>query len=133
MNATSASILIFLIVVVLAAPKRWAILGMGAGVLYLTQHVPIDVFGVHMFLVRFLEMACFVRVIARREFTFSNMNELDRLFLLLYGYTTIVFLLRSSDDQLYQIGLAVDAMFCYFIFRGLIADIDDFRWFLRAF
>ncbi len=133
MNGTSASILIFLIVVVLAAPKRWAILGMAAGVLYLTQRVSTDVLGVHLFPMRFLEMACFVRVMVRRDFSFSNLNELDRLFLLLYGYTTIVFLLRSTDDHLYQIGVAFDATFCYCIFRGLIGDIDDFRWFLRAF
>jgi len=72
-------------------------------------------------------------VMARREFAFSNLNKLDRLFLLVYAYVTIVFLLRSNEGLAYQIGLAVDASFCYFIFRGLIADVDDFRWFLRAF
>ncbi len=106
---------------------------MVAGVLYLTQGATIVVLGFNLFPVRFLEMACFVRVIARREFVFSNLNEVDSLFLLLYGYTTIFFLLRSTIDQAYQIGLAVDATLCYFIFRGLIGNIDDFRWFLRGF
>ncbi len=133
MNALSASILIFLTGVVLAAPRRWAILGMAAGVLYLTQYVSIDVLGVHMFPVRFLETACLIRVLVRREFKFSNLSSLDRWFLLFYGYNLAIFLLRSNENQIYEIGLAVDAAFCYFIFRGLITGIDDFRWFLRAF
>ncbi|MGO9373411.1 MAG: hypothetical protein ACLQBD_15065 [Syntrophobacteraceae bacterium] len=133
MNAISASILIALIAVVSAAPRRWALLGMGAGVLYLTQGTSIDVLGFNLFPMRFLEMACFVRVTVRREFNFSNLNELDILFLLLYGYITVAFLLRSTEGQAYQIGLAVDATLCYFIFRGLARDIADLRWFLRAF
>jgi hypothetical protein len=133
MNAISVSIMTVLIAVVLAAPRRWAILGMAGGVLCLTQYTSIDVLGFNLFPVRFLEVACFVRVIARREFIFSNLTELDYLFLLVYSYTTIVFLLRSTDGQAYQVGLAVDASMCYFIFRGLIRDIHDFRWFLRAF
>ncbi len=132
MNSLSASILLSLIVVVLSTSRRWALLGMAAGVLYLTQAAAIDVLGFNMFAVRFLELAGFIRVMARREFSFSNLNELDRLFLFLYAYTTIVFLLRSNEGQVYAIGVAVDAALCYFIFRGLVADIDDFRWFLGA-
>lgn len=132
MNAISASILVVLIALVSTAPRRWALLGMAAGVLYLTQYASIEVLGFNLFPVRFLEIACFVRVIARREFVFSHLNELDRLFLLLYGYTTIAFLLNSTEGQAYLIGVAVDATLCYFIFRGLVGDIGDFRWFLRA-
>jgi len=133
MNTIGLSILVLLIVVVLFAPRRWAILGMVAGVLYLTEYTTTNVLGFNLFPMRFLEMVGFVRVIVRREFTFSKLNGLDRLFLLLYCYTTIAFLLRSAEGQAYQVGVAVDAALCYFTFRGLIAEIEDFRWFLRAF
>lgn len=133
MNATSASILIFLTVVVLAAPRRWALLGMVAGVLYLTQWTSVDIAGFNIFPMRFLEIAGFARVIAHREWSFSNLNNMDRLFLLFYSYITIIFLLRSDENHAYHIGLAVDATLCYFVFRGLIGSIDDFRWFLRSF
>jgi hypothetical protein len=106
---------------------------MTAGALYLTQYASVQVFGFNMFAVRFLEMAGFIRILVRRDFGFSNLNGMDRLFLLFYSYLTIAFLLRSNEGQAYQIGVAVDATFCYFTFRGLLADIDDFRWFLRAF
>lgn len=133
MNAISTLILISLIIVVLFAHRRWALLGMAAGVLYLTQWTSVHIAGLNMFPMRFLEMAGFIRVMARRELNFSSLNQIDRLFLVFYGYMTIVFLLRADKAQAYQIGLAVDAILCYFTFRGLIKDMDEFRSFLRTF
>lgn len=133
LNPISTSILLTLVVVVLSASRRWATLAMAAGVLYLTQWVHVNLAGINMFPMRFLEMAGILRVMARREFSFSNLNDIDRLFLLFYSYLTIIFLLRSNVGQAYQIGIFVDASFCYFTFRGLIGDMDDLRWFLRAF
>jgi len=133
MNFISISISVIIICVILIASRRWAIIAMTAGVLYLTQHISVDVLGFNIFPSRFMEIAGLIRIIARREFSFSNLNSIDRIFLLLYSYSTITFILRSNEGQAYAIGSAVDATFCYFIFRGLISDIDDFRWFLRAF
>ena len=133
MNVIGAWILFILIVVVLLAPRRMAVLGMIAGVLYLTQGEQIQVLGLNLFAIRLLEMAGFARVMARREFTFSKLNKIDRAFLWFYIYITVVFLLRSTEGQVYQIGIAVDATLCYFTFRGLTGSIEDFRWFLRSF
>lgn len=133
MNGLSASILIFLIIVVLFARRRCALLAMVAGTLYLTQQNAIELLGFNMFAVRFLEIAGFARVIARREFSIPQLNEIDRAFVLLYLFMTVVFLLRSNEGQAYAIGVAVDAVLTYFTFRGLIENIDDLRWLLRAF
>lgn len=133
MNAISISILVILVAVVLFAPRRWAMLAMAAGTLYLTQGNAIEILGLNLFAVRFLEMASFARVMARREFTLSKLNEMDRPFIILYLYTTIAFVLRSDAGQAYQIGLVVDAILCYLIFRGLIEGMDDLRWFLSVF
>lgn len=132
MNYIAACILASLISVVLFAPRRWALMGMIAGVLYLTQWHPFDVLGFHMYLVRFLEIAGFARVMARKELSLSDLNEVDRALIILYLFTTIVFLLRSDIEQSSQIGLAVDAFLCYFTFRGLAGGIEDLRWFLCA-
>ena len=83
--------------------------------------------------IRFVELAAFLRVIFRREFTFSKLNRIDKLLLWLFAYTTVVFLLRSTVNQANKIGEAVDAYLCYFAFRGLLGGMDDFRWFLRKF
>lgn len=132
MNAIASSILVLLIFVVVLAPRRWALLGMIAGVLYLTEGASISLFGINMFAIRFLEIAGFVRVMVRREFSFSNLNKIDHILIIFYSYLTILYLLRSNERIAYQVGLAVDALLCYFTFRGLVAELDDFRWFLRA-
>ena len=133
MNLVGASILVVLICVVLGAPRRMALLGMMAGVLYLTQGQQIQVLGLNLFSVRFLELAGFIRVMSRREFSFTTLNKVDQALIWLYSYATIVFLLRSSEGQASAIGTAVDAFLCYFTFRGLVGNMEEFRWFLRAF
>ena len=133
MNLLGVSILVVLLAVVLCASRRIALLAMLAGVLYLTQEQQVDVLGFNLYAYRFLNLAGFIRVLSRREFSFRGLTGIDRALLWLYGYATVVFLLRSVTGQGYQVGLAVNAFLCYFTFRGLIADIDDCRWFLRAF
>jgi hypothetical protein len=133
MNVVAGSVLSVLMAVVLFAPPRWALMGMVSGALYLTQGVALDVYGVNLFAMRFLEVAGFLRVCVRREFSTSHLNEVDRAFLWLYGYITIVFVLRSNENLASQIGTSVDAIMSYLIFRSLIGNIEDLRWFLRAF
>jgi len=132
MNTFGVSILLILMVIVVFAKRRWALLGMMAGVLYLTQYQAIEVAGFNLFAMRFLEIAGFARVLIRREFSVINMNPFDRLFMIVYIYVAIIFLLRATDGQAYQVGVAVDAILCYTTFRGLIGDLEDFSWFLKA-
>ncbi|HTS19762.1 MAG TPA: hypothetical protein VMP11_19455 [Verrucomicrobiae bacterium] len=125
--------MVILVLVVLVAPRRWALLGMMAGVLYVPQAQTMDIMGFNMFSVRFLELAGFIRVLSRREFSFSKLNTIDRALLLLYGYTAIVYSLRATQGYAYAIGIAADACLCYFTFRGLVGGVEDFRRFLRDF
>lgn len=131
MNLLGTLILTVLIAVVLGASRRLALLGMMAGVLYLTQFQQIEVFGLNLYAMRFLNLAGFIRVMTRREFSFYQLTGIDRALLWLYGYTTVVFLLRSTEGQAYQIGLAVDAFLTYFTFRGLVLNMEDYRYFMR--
>ncbi|HEU5070027.1 MAG TPA: hypothetical protein VFV96_06400 [Verrucomicrobiae bacterium] len=133
MNPVGAALLLVLLFVVWVAPRQWALLGMMAGVIYLTEGQAIHVGGFNMFPHRFLELAAFLRVVSRGEFSFRQLNRIDKALLWLYVFTTVVFLLRSSKGVAYQIGIAVDAFLCYFAFRGLINSVEGFRWFLRAF
>lgn len=132
MNPLGASILIVLIFMVLGVSRRVALLGMMAGVIYLTQAQQIDL-GINCYAIRFLEVAGFIRVMSRGEFSFSQLNNVDRAFLWVYGFTLVVYLLRGGEGAAYQTGIAMDAFLSYFTFRGLIGEADDFRWFLRAF
>jgi hypothetical protein len=133
MNSIGGGILALLIALVLFAPRRWALLGMMAGVLYLTQQQAIDLLGLNLTAIRLLELVAFVRVLGRREFSFSRFNGIDRALLLVYGYTTFVFLMRSDSHHVEMVGAMVDATLCYFTFRGLVRDMEELKWLLRAF
>ena len=133
MNSIGGGILALLIALVLFAPRRWALLGMMAGVLYLTQQQAIDLLGLNLTAIRLLELVAVARVMGRREFSFSRLNGIDRALLLVYGYTTFVFLMRSDSHQVQMVGTMVDATLCYFTFRGLIRDMEELKWFLRTF
>lgn len=108
-------------------------MGMMAGILYLPLSQHVSIAGINLYAVRFLELAGFVRVMARKDFSFARLNKIDATLIALYVYTVGVFLLRSSEDQTYLVGTAVDALFSYFAFRGLIENVEDYKWFLRAF
>ena len=97
-----------------------------------------------MYPMRCLELVGFIRVVVRKELSVSRLTEIDKALLALYVYTAIVFLLRTelgggtseSIEQITtkaKIGSIVDAVLCYFTFRGLIATIGDLIWFLRGF
>ena len=96
MNALGACILFALVVTVLFASKRWALMGMMAGLLYLTQAQQVDIAGFNLYAARFVEVAGFVRVMLRKEISFSRLNRIDLTLVLLYVYTVSVFLLRSE-------------------------------------
>lgn len=134
MNVVGLAILLPVLAMVLFAPKRWALIGVMGGVLYLTQGQQLNIGGVNVYATRFVELAAFVRVvIMRREFSLSQLNELDWLLLAVYAYTTIIVMIRATGGTAYEIGETVDAFLAFCAFRGLVADISDFRWFLRSF
>lgn len=123
---TSAGVIYF-------ASRRWALLVIIIGLLFTTQGQYIQVLGINIFPGRILETAGFIRVMVRQEFTFRGLNKIDKSMYILYLFTVVVYLIRSKDPQAYQIGLTVDAILAYSVFRGLIGDIDDLKWFLRIF
>jgi hypothetical protein len=132
MNFVSGSILLVLLSVVVLAPRRWAFVGMTAGVFFLSQAHFIMMGGVQITPLRFLEAAGFLRVIARGELSWRRLCGLDWILLVTYNYTALVWLLREADYGR-PLSLAFDATLCYLTFRALIRGVDDVRWFLEAF
>lgn len=133
MNLLGASILCTVLIVILTASRRVALMGMMAGILFLTQGQQLQIAGFNMYALRFIELAGFFRVVVRKEFSFSNLTRIDRIFLILLAYSTIVFLLRSEFGHANQIGTALDTALAYFSFRGLLNGVEDLKWFLKSF
>jgi hypothetical protein len=120
---------------VLFGSRRWALIGMLTGALYLTQGQYFVVGGFAMYPTRALEVAALVRVVARSELPSGGLSRLDVAFAVLYVFSVVVFVLRSGDDAAfyYQIGAGVDAVCLYAVFRALIRTTDELRSLLRAF
>ncbi len=132
MNPVTPVLLTILLAVVVWGSRRHALMGMICGVLYLAQGQSIDLFGMNLFPTRFLEVAAFLRVLARREFSFAELNRVDRALLWLYAYTTVIYLIRSKEGHAAMIATSCDALLCYFAFRGLVRNMGDLRWFLST-
>ncbi len=99
----------------------------------MTQVQQISVAGFSLFAFRFVEVAGFSRVMSRGEFSFNRLTTIDRTLILFVTYTATVYTVRADEGVAYRVGAALDAFMCYFTFRGLISNIDDFRSFLRMF
>lgn len=133
MNVLVSTILVCLIFVVTLAPRRMALLGMMAGILYLTQGQSIDIMGINLYPMRLLELSGFIRVIIRKELSRQNINKIDRAFIIFYSYVTIIRLIRASEPATVPIGAMVDATLSYITFRALINNIFEFRLFCKDF
>jgi hypothetical protein len=132
MNTLGAAISTLLVAVVLFGSRRAAALALLAGILYLTQQQNVNVGGFNVYAFRLLEIAGFVRLVVKREALANGLNGIDKLVTAVYGYTVLVYLMRSDEGgAAYQIGTAVDAFLCYFCFRAVIAGIDDYTWLMK--
>jgi len=126
-------ILFILIIIVLFSNRRWALLGMLLGLLYLTTGQYVIFCGLHLHSFRLLELAGFIRVILRKELPVSRISKIDKLYILLSVCILLIFLLRSSEYQAYQVGLFLDAIMGYFAFKGIIEKWEDLFWCIRVF
>jgi hypothetical protein len=143
MNAASALVLLALAIPIFFGSHRSAFLALVAGTMFLGQEASFDI-GVTIYPMRFLVLVAFVRVLKRREMTFSALNELDRAFIGAYGFAVSVYLVRtalgygtseaiSQTSNLSKIGGFCDLFFGYFAFRGLLRGTDDLKCFLIRF
>jgi hypothetical protein len=105
-------------------------MGMLAGILYLTQGMALSAGGLTLYPIRILLVALWLRILIRRDFGTISINRLDIAIIWLYLYTTVVFLIRSDDGQMFQIGASVDALLSYFGFRCVVRTAADVKWLL---
>jgi hypothetical protein len=133
MNALGATTAIVLVAVILFGSRRAALFALAAGILYLTQQQGVTIGGFNLYAFRILEIAGLARLLVRRERLTGSWTSLDKLVVALYGYTVVVYLIRSNEGgYAYQIGTAVDAFLCYFLFRILAPSVEDYKWLLRS-
>jgi hypothetical protein len=134
MTLLGAFVIISAVVIVLGAKShRHALLAMVAGAIFVTQGQGIYVAGFSLFSTRILEIAGILRVILRKELRVVRLTRIDKTIIVLNVFTAAVYCIRSTENLANQIGISVDWILAYFIFRSLIQGLEDFRWFLRKF
>jgi hypothetical protein len=132
MNAIGWATLSLLLLLVLFAPSRWALVGIFGGVLYMTIGQVIDIAGLHIFPTRVLTLAAFVRVLIRGEWSIAKINGIDKILILTFFYQAAVFILNGNGSPINMIGQFVDASLAYIAGRGLLRTFEDLEWFLRV-
>lgn len=131
------NITLVLIVLILLLPRRWAALAVISGVIYVTETLFLSISGVDFTPIRFIILAGFIRVIVRKEFSFSELNHIDKSLLIFSSVYLLVFTFQlqfnpsPSSSLMYRLGLFCDGIMSYFIFRGLLKDPGMLRQFLR--
>ena len=131
MNAIGAIMTILACAAVIGLPRRKAALAFIAATLYITQGQVVNL-GLNIMAIRFVEVAAFIRVLARGELFKISFNTVDRWMIVASCTMAAVFCFREGTIDAYQIGLAVDANLAYFAFRTFIADSEDFTFLMKG-
>ena len=95
MNAASTLVLIALAIPIFFGSRRIALLALVAGTMALGQGVSFNV-GLNIYPMRLLVLVAFLRVLKRREMTFSGLNALDRAFISAYGIAVLMYVIRTA-------------------------------------
>lgn len=125
-----------LLFTVLLFDRRWALLAILAGTVFVTQGSAVVIFGINMEPIRFIELAGLTRVLVRNEQKSISWNSMDKFFVLFNVVYLSVYIVRCNlqpgaiDVVSYRFGYMCDALICYFVFRSLIDSIDVFNVFV---
>jgi hypothetical protein len=134
MNILGAFMLFGAAAIVLGSgSRRYALLAMVAGSIYVTEGQGINVAGFSIFSTRILEIAGLVRIVLRGELPLGHLNRIDKAVVIFNVFAVLVYCLRSSTNLANEIGMSLDWILAYFIFRSLLGGLEDLRWFLRSF
>jgi len=131
MSALGSTITIILIAVVLFLPRRWAALGILSGVCYLTEGQALELATINFTAIRLILLAALIRIIARKEFSFSRLNQIDWILLIFTTVRFLVSLQNSPSSLMSNIGYLYNVFLTYFTFRGLLNDPSTFHQFLK--
>jgi hypothetical protein len=113
--------------VVFILPRRFAALGIFAGVCYVTEGLPLGVVVFHFSVIRFVLLAGFLRALARGEMSKLRFNPVDRALVYFAVGSMIIATLRGGtfEEFVYQIGVLYNELLSYLVFRALLRDARD--------
>src|SRR5260370_16444785 len=114
-------------VLLLVLPRRLSLLPIVVTTCYMTMGQQLVVAGLHFTVLRLLVLIAYARAVVRKEFRFFRWLRIDMI-LVLWGLSSIVmftFLWHTPLAVVNRLGVVLDTVGLYFIFRALFHDIGD--------
>src|ERR1039458_9789185 len=99
MNAIGTTLILLCAIMVIFAPRRYAVLAVFVSVCYITQGQEVIVGGFHFFAQRIVLLAGFVRIMTRRELRSLKLNKIDWALLAFAVVSTVVPIIRLGVWQ----------------------------------
>ena len=99
MNAIGITLTLLSAVMVLFAPRRWAVLGVFVSVCYITQGQGVEVGGFHFFAQRIVLLAGLIRIVTRGELRSLKLNKIDWALLAYAVVSTIMPIIRMGSGK----------------------------------
>ncbi len=132
MNVIGILTLAIILVLLMGAPARWAVLAIFAGALYMTLGQVVEVLGVSVYPMRIIILVASMRILIRREYLSIKFNKVDTALVMAFGFRAIVYVLSGNGPAIAAFGLMIDTILSYFACRGLLRSVEDLVWLLRA-
>jgi hypothetical protein len=126
MNSIGAALTLVASLTVILAPRRFAVMGIFAGVCYITQGQVLDVGGFHFYAIRIILFSGFIRILMRSELQRIRLSKIDWAVL---AYTICAALVSISRTGLWQeqVGITYNITLSYLVCRCLVTDWSDFQ------
>jgi len=120
-------------ILLLALPRRYAIIPILALVSYMTMGTNLVVGGLNFTMLRLLLIFGWTRLIIRREFHGVKLNRIDKAVIafVISSLVTYTLLWGTYDAFKNKLGLAYNVIGFFFLFRFLIRDLQDARRVVR--
>jgi hypothetical protein len=118
-----------MIALLLALPRRLALLPIVLTACYMTFGQQIVIGGLHFRLLRLLVLVGCIRIIFRGELRGFHWQRLDTVITLwsVSSVVTYTLLWQTNDALVNRLGLVFDAFGLYFAFRCFVRDLDDIK------
>jgi hypothetical protein len=129
MNALGLCLTLIAAGLLFALPRRWAPLPLLIGAMYIPLGQEITIGPFHFTAIRILIAAGVLRVVAKRERIAGPMTRLDWLMILWAAYAVFntVFHQNPTAVLIYRLGLMLDALGIFLLFRIFVREPEDLR------
>ena len=126
-NFLGIAFIIVMGVLTLILPKRLALAPFIITAFYMTLGQQFVIFSLNFSIMRLMLFFGWLRIILRGEFSAISLNTIDRLIIwwVVISICTYTLLWQTQASFINRMGLAYNAIGCYFLFRFLINDIED--------